>query len=145
MSLTRLALAGAVAATGALTLSFSALAAVSISKAELSGTQLRVEGTASPNHQITVNGVSMTTSDAQGQFKLQNDSFAAPSDCRVSVNDGSATAATATLSGCSVSTAPSSPPPLSPTPPQSPSPSPNPGVAGRAVVGDAHPERRHRR
>src|SRR4029077_10054932 len=76
-----------------------ALADVRVSRAELNGSQLRVEGTAIANRSITVNGVSMTTSDAGGNFKLQRDGFARPADCRIAVNDGSATPATATLSG----------------------------------------------
>ena len=106
MSLSRAALLGLLVVIGALVPSSSALAAVSVSKAELSGTQLRIEGTATANRQITVNGVAMTTSDATGRFKLQRDPFAKPSDCRVAVNDGSATATTATLSGCTVGTSP---------------------------------------
>src|SRR5256885_653236 len=73
---------------------------------------------------IPVNGVSMTTSDAQGRFKLKNDSFAKPSDCKVAVNDGSASAATPTLSGCTVSTSPS----------PSPTPSPSPAPASTAAL-----------
>src|SRR4051794_9381259 len=111
MSLSRLALLGLATAATALSLTSSALATVRVSKAELNGTQLRIEGTATASRSITVNGVSMTTSDANSNFKLQRDPFAKPSTCKVAVNDGSATATTATLSGCTVS---------------SPSPSPSP-------------------
>ena len=124
MSLTRFGLTGLLTTIGALVLSSTALATVTVSKAELSGSQLRVEGTAAANRPITVNGVSMTTSDAQGRFKLQNDSFAKPSDCKVAVNDGSASAATPTLSGCTVSTSPS----------PSPTPSPSPAPASTAAL-----------
>jgi len=116
MSLTRLGLTGLLTTAGALVLSSTAFATVSVSKAELSGAQLRVEGTAAANRSITVNGVSMTNSDAQGRFKLQNDSFSKPSDCKIAVNDGSASATTATLSGCTVSTSPSPSPSPTPTP-----------------------------
>jgi hypothetical protein len=81
-----------------------AAADVRITRAELNGTQLRLEGAAIANRTITVNGAALGTSDSAGNFKIQRDPFAKPSDCRVSVNDGSATAATATLSGCTVST-----------------------------------------
>src|SRR3954454_16993765 len=96
----------------------SALATVRVSRAELNGSQLRIEGTATANRQITVNGVAMTSSDGNGASKLQRDGFSRPADCRVAVNDGSATATTATLSGCSATTttAPSPSPSPSPTP-----------------------------
>src|SRR4051812_29057734 len=77
-------------------LAADASADVRVSRAELSGSQLRVEGTAIANRSITVNDVAMGNSDGSGQFKLQRDGFAKPSDCRIRVNDGSATAATAT-------------------------------------------------
>jgi hypothetical protein len=107
---TRLTLVGMLVLIGALLAASAARAAVSISRAELSGTQLRIEGQASANRTITVDGVAMGTSDASGRFKIERSGFAAPSDCTVDVNDGSATAATARLSGC---TAGSSPPPAS--------------------------------
>jgi hypothetical protein len=49
----RLALVGALALIGALVVASAAQAAVSISRAELSGTQLRIEGQASANRTIT--------------------------------------------------------------------------------------------
>lgn len=98
----------------------TAMATVRVSRAELSGSQLRIEGTATANQQITVNGVAMTSSDGNGAFKLQRDGFAKPSDCRVAVNDGSATATTTSLSGCSVTTTPTPTPTPSPTPAATP-------------------------
>jgi hypothetical protein len=86
--------------------------AVSVSRAEVSGTQLKIEGTAIANRTITVDGVAMGTSDGAGRFRVQRDSFTAPADCTVDVNDGSATATTARLSGC---TASAPPPSSSPT------------------------------
>src|SRR5215217_4590392 len=106
----RLALVGALVLIGALVVASAAQAAVSISRAELSGTQLRIEGQASPNRTITVDGVAMGTSDGSGRFRIERSGFTAPADCTVDVNDGSATAATARLSGCTVS---STPPPSS--------------------------------
>ncbi len=82
----------------------TALADVSISRAELNGTRLRIEGTALPNRTITVDGVAMGTSDAAGTFKIERDPFAKPADCIVDVNDGSATATPARLSGCTADT-----------------------------------------
>lgn len=80
----------------------AASATVSVSRAELSGTRLRIEGTASPNAAITVDGVAMGTSDANGNFKIEKDPFAKPDDCIVDVNDGSASPTPAKLSGCTV-------------------------------------------
>jgi hypothetical protein len=88
-------------------------ATVSVSRAELSGTNLRIEGTAIANRTITVDSVAMGTSDGSGSFRIEQDPFAAPADCTVDVNDGSATPTTATLSGCSAS----NPPPPSSTAP----------------------------
>ena len=95
----------------------TAQAAVSISRAELSGTQLRMEGQASPNRTITVDGVAMGTSDGGGKFKIERSGFTAPADCTVDVNDGSATAATARLSGCTVTQPPPTTDTTAPTAP----------------------------
>ena len=93
-------------------------AAVSVSRAELSGDRLRIEGTATPNRTITVDGVAMGTSDGDGRFRIERSGFIAPADCTVDVNDGSATPANVRLTGCTVTT-PSTPTPstltLSPT------------------------------
>ena len=98
--------AAAVAAVvGAFAVS-AALGNVTVSRAELTGTRLRVEGTALPSRTITVDGVAMGTSDGAGKFRIERDPFAAPADCAIDVNDGSATATTVTLSGCTVTTAP---------------------------------------
>jgi len=82
----------------------TAHADVRISRAELNGTQLRLEGSAIPNRTITVDGVAMGTSDPNGNFKIQRDPFTPPADCIVVVNDGSATATPAFLSGCTQQT-----------------------------------------
>jgi hypothetical protein len=116
--LARLWMVVALALVGTVVAAPAASATVSISRAELNGSKLRIEGTAIANRTITVNGVAMGTSDGAGSFRIQRDPFTAPADCTVDVNDGSSTATRATLSGCTVS----SPPPASPPPP-SPSPS----------------------
>ena len=90
-------------------------AAVSISKAEISGGRLRVEGTAAANRPITVDGVQMATSDGGGRFKVDRSGFTAPADCTVDVNDGIGTAASARLTGCTVTNPP--PPPAGPAAP----------------------------
>lgn len=87
----------------------AAMAAVSVSKAELKGTSLRIEGTAAASRTITVDGVAMGTSDGSGRFKIERSGFTAPADCTVDVNDGSPTAAVARLSGCTVATSPAPP------------------------------------
>jgi len=103
---TRLAVVGMLVLIGALVVASVAQAAVSISRAELNGTQLRIDGQASANRTITVDGVAMGTSDGSGKFRIDRTGFIAPADCTVDVNDGSATAATARLSGCTVSSSP---------------------------------------
>src|SRR5829696_2753274 len=50
----------------------------------------------------------MGTSDGAGKFRIDRSGFTEPADCTVDVNDGSATAATARLSGCTVSSSPPS-------------------------------------
>ena len=87
----------------------SAEAAITISRAALIGTQLRVDGSgALPNHAVTVSpGPVPGTSDANGAFKIQKDPYSS-STCQITVSDGSSSAS-ATLSGCSAS----SPPPTS--------------------------------
>src|SRR5215213_8074949 len=112
---TRLVAVGLLVLISALVVASVAEAAVSISRAELNGSQLRIEGQASPNRTITVDGVAMGTSDGAGKFRIDRSGFTAPADCTVDVNDGSATAATARLSGCTVSS--TSPLPLSNPPP----------------------------
>ncbi len=79
-----------------------ASAAVSVSRAELSGTTLRLEGTATASRDITVDGVVMGRSDSGGRFRIDRSGYTAPADCTVDVNDGSATPRVATLSGCTV-------------------------------------------
>ncbi len=87
-------------------------ATVTVSRAEVSGGNVRIEGTAAPNRSITVDGVAMGSSDGSGRFRVERSRFSPPADGTVDVNDGSATAATARLSGCTVST----PPPPAPPP-----------------------------
>ncbi len=92
-------------------------AAVGISRAELSGGQLRVEGSgALPQHAITVTPGNVTgTSDSNGAYKIQASSYSSPT-CKITVSDGS-TSSNATLSGCT---------PTSTTPP--------PSTSGAAVT-----------
>jgi hypothetical protein len=110
---TRLTAAGLLVLIGLLALPITAHAAVTVSRAELSGARLRIEGRASANRTITVDGVAMGTSDGSGAFRIERDPFAAPADCTVDVDDGSASPTAARLSGCTVSSPPSPTPPPS--------------------------------
>jgi len=92
-------------------------AAVSVTRAEVSGSRLRVEGRATANRTITIDGVAMGTSDGAGNFRVERDPFSPPADCTVDVDDGSGTPATATLSGCTVQAPPPPPQPAPPPPP----------------------------
>ncbi len=86
-----------------------ASAVARVSRAEVTGTQLRIEGTAIANRAITVDGVRMATSDGSGRFRVDRSGYTRPADCTVDVNDGSATPVNVRLSGCTVTT--TSPPP----------------------------------
>lgn len=86
----------------------SAAAAVTVSRAELSGSNLRIEGTALAGRDITVDGVVMGRSDSGGKFRVERSGYTPPADCTVDVNDGSAIPRTATLSGCTVTSQPPS-------------------------------------
>jgi hypothetical protein len=99
-----------------LALTQPAQAAVTITRAELAGTQVRIEGSgAAPNAQLTVNGGALTgTADGTGRFRIESANFTAPADCMVTVTDNS-TSASRTLTGCAVSQPPPSPPPAAPT------------------------------
>ena len=80
--------------------------AVRVGTAELSGSYLRIEGTALPNRTITVDGVAMGTSGDDGRFRVEHVGFLAPGDCTVTVEDGSASSADVELAGCTITTRP---------------------------------------
>jgi hypothetical protein len=103
-----------VAAVGliALVAASTAVAAVAVTRAELSGGQLRVEGQgAAPGAAITVDGVAMGTAASDGRFRIERSGFTS-STCTITVSDG-ATSAQSSLSGC---TPPSSTPSMSTRP-----------------------------
>jgi len=110
----------------------SADAAVRITRSELNGGQLRVEGSgALPSHTVTITPGPVTgTSDSSGSFRIEKSAYSSPT-CQVTVSDG-ATSVTASLSGCTPSTTTTPPPSPSPSPSTSPSPAPAP--AGSAVT-----------
>jgi hypothetical protein len=94
-----------------------AAAAVTVSRAELSGSTLRIEGTATANRDVTVDGVVMGRSDSGGRFRIDRAGYTRPADCTVDVNDGSATPRVATLTGCTVTPPPPPPGPSAPAAP----------------------------
>ncbi|MHA7292447.1 putative Ig domain-containing protein [Arthrobacter sp. HLT1-21] len=85
-----------------------ALAAVSVIRAEVSGSALRIEGTAIASRDISVDNVVMGRSDSSGRFRIAVDPYTAPADCTLDLRDGSATVTTRTLTGCTVTRPPSS-------------------------------------
>jgi len=97
-------------------LATGALAAVTISRAELNSGQLRVEGSgALPNHTITITPGPVTgTSDGSGAFRIETSRYSSPT-CKITVTDGT-TSATATLSGCTPQSPPTSGPAASVSP-----------------------------
>jgi hypothetical protein len=101
----------------------SSAQAVTVSRAELSGSSLRVEGTAAANAQVQVTSSTHSASgtvDGSGRFRVESSSFRSDT-CRVTVSDGGRTAdVQATLSGCSPA---STPPPTTEPPPPPPPPS----------------------
>jgi hypothetical protein len=104
-----------VAATVAVAL--PAYAATTITRADLQGTSVRIEGSGTvPNASLTVNGGALTgRADGNGAFRIESSSFAKPADCVVTVSDGS-TSARRTLSGCTTQTTPPPTPPPSSAP-----------------------------
>ena len=82
----------------------AAYATVTVSRAEVSGDRLRVEGRATASRPITVDGVHMGSSSSSGDFRIERSGYTRPVDCTVDVNDGSATPTNVRLSGCTVTT-----------------------------------------
>jgi hypothetical protein len=80
----------------------TAQAAVTVSRAEVSGDRLRIEGSATASRPITVDGVQMATSSSSGAFKIDRSGYTSPADCTADVNDGSAAPVNVRLSGCTV-------------------------------------------
>jgi Putative Ig domain len=113
--MSRLAVLIVSAAVLALPASASAL---TVSKAQLKGGQLAVEGTnAAPGIFVTAESTTSAAgkrSDTSGTFKIAATGFTAP-DCKVVVSDRETPTATVTLSGCtpSIVPVPTTPPPPS--------------------------------
>src|SRR5919108_6618237 len=93
----------------------AALAAITVTRAELNGGQLRVEGTgATPNATITIDGTPMGTAASDGRFRIERSGFSS-STCRIVVSDGT-TSTQAPLQGSTPGAQPPPPPPPSPPP-----------------------------
>jgi len=78
-----------------------AVAAATVTKAELGGSRLRIEGTAVANRTITVDGVALGASDGAGNFRIDLDPYRPPADCTVDIRDGSTAVTVVRLVGCS--------------------------------------------
>lgn len=104
------------ALVGAVVVLSGTASAVTSTKAQLSGGQLRLEGTSAPG--IFVIAESTTSAagaraDINGRYKVQASGFTAP-DCKVTIHDGSTPTATVALTGCTPSIIPV---PANPAPP----------------------------
>ena len=114
-------------------------AAVTISRAELSGTTLRLEGDhASARVSIVVDGITRGQADDRGRFKLNVSGYTSAT-CRAAVNDGTGVV-NVTLSGCrpaqaSTPTAPPGTP--TPTPPAIVPRLQSLGLSQTSVIGGA--------
>jgi hypothetical protein len=105
-ALTRTIVAATVLAAPVLLVASPASATAIVTKAQVSGGSLLMEGQASVwNAPITVDGVVMTTSDAAGRFKISRSGYAAPADCTVDVSDGLLRPTTVHLNGCTATVA----------------------------------------
>jgi hypothetical protein len=83
--------------------SAGAVTGMTITKSELNGTQLRVEGSgALPNHAITITpGDIAGTTDGNGAFKVDFTPYTSTT-CQVTVSDGTSSNS-ASLAGCTPS------------------------------------------
>jgi Putative Ig domain len=122
----------ALLATLAILLVPASASALTISKAELKGGQLRLEGTsAAPGILVLANSQTSSASsrsDQTGAFKIQASGFTSP-DCKVLVSDGRTPIAQPTLAGCT---------PTAPTPPGR-----DPAPSGTCVVDSKAPATFH--
>jgi hypothetical protein len=94
--------------------------ALSVARAELKGSQLRVEGAnAAPGIVVTASSTTSSAgarSDQKGQFNIQASGFTAP-DCKVVVTDRRTLSATVTIANCTPSAAPVPATPAAPSGP----------------------------
>jgi hypothetical protein len=100
-ALTRTIVAGTVLAAPVLLVASPASATAVVSKAQVNGGSLLIEGQATLwTAPITVDGVVMTTSDAAGKFTISRSGYTPPADCTVDVSDGLLRPTTVHLNGC---------------------------------------------
>jgi len=124
----------------ALAVPASASAAVSVTRAELKSSEMRVEGRgAVPNAAVTVTADSAVRgrADASGAFRVEADGFLA-ADCRATVSDG-VTSAEVALADCTVSSPAPTPAP-EPEPSPTPTPTPSPTPTTFVIVDDVLPD-----
>ena len=109
----------------------TAEATVTVSRAEVSGTRLRIEGSAAAQRSITVDGVAMATSGSTGSFKIDRSGYTSPVDCTVDVSDGTGAPTNTRLVGCT----PPPPPPttIAPAPTTTVSPPTTASIAAVSV------------
>jgi len=91
--------------------------AVTATKSQLTGGQLRLEGQAARGQFVIAESTTSAAgarADLNGQFKIQATGFTAP-DCKVTIRDGQTPTATVTLSGCTPSIIPVPAVPAPPT------------------------------
>ena len=81
-----------------------AQAAVTVTRAEVSGSRLRIDGRAASKRAIRVDGVQMATSSSSGSFKIDRSGYTRPADCTVDISDGTVPVTNVRLSGCTVTT-----------------------------------------
>lgn len=90
-----------------------ATATVVIERIEHGGGQLDIEGTATPDRDVLVDGLTVARSDARGDFRARIRGYTPPGDCTIAISDdGGTTSVEVTLPSCTP-TAP--PPPAGPT------------------------------
>jgi hypothetical protein len=78
-----------------------ASASTVITRADYSAGNLTIVGLATAGRTVTVDGVAMlTTTINTGSFTINRSGYTPPADCTVDVNDGSFTATTVFLNGC---------------------------------------------
>jgi hypothetical protein len=90
-----------------------AAGAVTATKSQLTGGQLRLEGQAAAGKFVIAESTTSSAgarADQNGLFKIQATDFTAP-DCKATIRDGQTPTATVTLSGCTPSVTPVPAPP----------------------------------
>jgi hypothetical protein len=94
-----------------------AAGAVTVTKADLKGGQLRVEGQGAFSSFVSIESTTSAVGarpDVSGRFKAQASNFTAP-DCKLTVSDGRTPTATVTITGCTPSAVAVPPVPAPPT------------------------------